>query len=91
MNDSKNKIDENFEKEAELQRETERLLASLGIDIGNSSYANKEKASEEIEKEVKTSIKQEEEKPKVSRKDLKESLKISSDKKSLLRKMKEYR
>ena len=89
MNDSKNKIDENFEKEAELQRETERLLASLGIDIGGTSQTKTEKSAEVIEKEVKPSKK--DETPTVSRSELKESLKISSEKKNILKKMKEYR
>ena len=90
MNDSKNKIDENFEKEARLQRETEALLASLGISIGGSSETKSFEAKKTVEKEIKQEVFKEEGN-KVSRKELKESLKIDSDKKNILRKMKEYR
>ena len=108
MNDSMTKIDENFEKEAKLMRETEELLASLGISFDDKTVVKNDKpeknANEQVtnqkvvnEKGINREIKPEKQEvvdeynKRVSRKELKESLKIDNDKKNILRKMKEYR
>ena len=84
MSDSQSKISENFEKEAQLQRETEALLASLGIDLGSTQKSNMGSFNNRLDvSSEKTSS--------ISRKELKDSLKIGEDKKNILRKMKEYR
>ena len=83
MNDRQSKISENLEKEAQLQKETEALLASLGIDLGST------KSTVTSSSGIKTDI--EDKANSISRKELKNSLKIGEDKKIILRKMKEYR
>ena len=84
MSDSQSKISENFEKEAQLQKETEALLASLGIDLGSTKSTVTSTSSIKIDRS-------EEKANSISRKELKNSLKIGEDKKIILRKMKEYR
>ena len=86
LSGSRSKINENLEKEEQLQRETEQLLASLGINLGSVSVS----AGNVPEKTIKKDI-VEKKAPSISRDELKNSLRISADKKNILKKMKEYR
>ncbi len=80
MEEAQDKMTENMQKEEQMQREAEALLASLGISI--DSIPTTPKAEEKEEQPVQKGP---------SRDELKASLKIDSVKKNLLKRVKEYR
>ena len=80
MTKGQDKIQENLLKEEQMQREAEALLASLGIDLSSINVT-----SSSIDSIGATLYNE------PSRDELKASLKIDSVKKSILRKLKEYR
>ncbi len=80
MEEAQDKMTENMQKEEQMQREAEALLASLGISI--DSIPTTPKAEKKEEQPVQKGP---------SRDDLKASLKIDSVKKNLLKRVKEYR
>ena len=80
MEEAQDKMTENMQKEEQMQREAEALLASLGISMDAIPTTPKAEVKEEqpVQKEP-------------SRDELKASLKIDSVKKNLLKRVKEYR
>ena len=80
MEEAQNKMTENMQKEEQMQREAEALLASLGISMDAIPTTPKAEVKEEqpVQKGP-------------SRDELKASLKIDSVKKNLLKRVKEYR
>ena len=80
MEEAQDKMTENMQKEEQMQREAEALLASLGISI--DSIPTTPQAEKKEEQPVQTGP---------SRDELKASLKIDSVKKNLLKRVKEYR
>lgn len=80
MEEAQDKMTENMQKEEQMQREAEALLASLGISIDSIPTTPQAEKKEEqpVQKEP-------------SRDELKASLKIDSVKKNLLKRVKEYR
>ena len=80
MEEAQDKMTENMQKEEQMQREAEALLASLGISI--DSIPTTPKAEKKEEQPVQKGP---------SRDELKASLKIDSVKKNLLKRVKEYR
>ena len=80
MTEAQDKIQENLLKEEQMQREAEALLASLGIDLNSITVT-----SDSIESINNTLYNE------PSRDELKASLRIDSVKKSILRRLKEYR
>ena len=80
MEEAQDKMTENMQKEEQMQREAEALLASLGISI--DSIPTTPQAEKKEEQPVKKGP---------SRDELKASLKIDSVKKNLLKRVKEYR
>ena len=80
MEEAQDKMTENMQKEEQMQREAEALLASLGISI--DSIPTTPQAEKEEEQPVQKGP---------SRDELKASLKIDSVKKNLLKRVKEYR
>ena len=80
MEEAQNKMTENMQKEEQMQREAEALLASLGISI--DSIPTTPQAEKKEEQPVQKGP---------SRDELKASLKIDSVKKNLLKRVKEYR
>ena len=80
MEEAQDKMTENMQKEEQMQREAEALLASLGISIDSIPTTPKAEVKEEqpVQKGP-------------SRDELKASLKIDSVKKNLLKRVKEYR
>ena len=80
MEEAQDKMTENMQKEEQMQREAEALLASLGISI--DSIPTTPQAEKKEEQPVQKGP---------SRDELKASLKIDSVKKNLLKRVKEYR
>ena len=80
MEEAHDKMTENMQKEEQMQREAEALLASLGISM--DSIPATPKAEKKEEQPVQKGP---------SRDELKASLKIDSVKKNLLKRVKEYR
>ena len=80
MEEAQDKMTENMQKEEQMQREAEALLASLGISI--DSIPTTPQAENKEEQPVQKGP---------SRDELKASLKIDSVKKNLLKRVKEYR
>ena len=80
MEEAQDKMTENMQKEEQMQREAEALLASLGISM--DSIPATPKAEKKEEQPVQKGP---------SRDELKASLKIDSVKKNLLKRVKEYR
>jgi len=80
MEEAQDKMTENMQKEEQMQREAEALLASLGISM--DSVPTTPKAENKEEQPVQKGP---------SRDELKASLKIDSVKKNLLKRVKEYR
>ena len=80
MEEAQDKMTENMQKEEQMQREAEALLASLGISI--ESIPTTPQAEKKEEQPVQKGP---------SRDELKASLKIDSVKKNLLKRVKEYR
>ena len=80
MEEAQDKMTENMQKEEQMQREAEALLASLGISM--DSIPTTPKAENKEEQPVQKGP---------SRDELKASLKIDSVKKNLLKRVKEYR
>ena len=80
MEEAQDKMAENMQKEEQMQREAEALLASLGISI--DSIPTTPQAEKKEEQPVQKGP---------SRDELKASLKIDSVKKNLLKRVKEYR
>ena len=80
MNEGRDRMQENLQKEEQMQREAEALLASLGIDLGSISVSSENMDS------INTTLYNE-----PSRDELKASLKIDSVKKNILNSLKEYR
>ena len=80
MEEAQDKMTENMQKEEQMQREEEALLASLGISI--DSIPTTPQAEKKEEQPVQKGP---------SRDELKASLKIDSVKKNLLKRVKEYR
>ena len=80
MEEAQDKMTENMQKEEQMQREAEALLASLGISMDAIPTTPKAEVKEEqpVQKGP-------------SRDELKASLKIDSVKKNLLKRVKEYR
>ena len=78
IEEANDKMSENMKKEEEMQREAAALLASLGISLDDTPSAPKTK-TEPVE--IKGP----------SRDEIKASLKIDSEKKQTLKKLKEYR
>lgn len=80
MEEAQDKMTENMQKEEQMQREAEALLASLGISMDTIPTTPKAEVEEEqlVQKGP-------------SRDELKASLKIDSVKKNLLKRVKEYR
>ena len=81
MEEAQDKMTENMQKEEQMQREAEALLASLGISIDSiptTPQAEKKEEQRPVQKGP-------------SRDELKASLKIDSVKKNLLKRVKEYR
>ena len=80
MEEAQDKMTENMQKEEQMQREAEALLASLGISIDSIPTTPQAEVKEEqpVQKGP-------------SRDELKASLKIDSVKKNLLKRVKEYR
>ena len=77
MEEAQDKMTENMRKEAQMQKEAEELLASLGISL-NSIPASAVKEEQPGQQGP-------------SRDELKASLKIDTNKKNLLKRIKEYR
>ena len=80
MEEAQNKMTENMQKEEQMQREAEALLASLGISM--DAIPTTPQAEKKEEQPVQKGP---------SRDELKASLKIDSVKKNLLKRVKEYR
>ena len=80
MEEAQDKMTENMQKEEQMQREAEALLASLGISM--DAIPTTPQAEKKEEQPVQKGP---------SRDDLKASLKIDSVKKNLLKRVKEYR
>ena len=80
MEEAQDKMTENMQKEEQMQREAEALLASLGISIDSIP------TTPQAEKKEKQPVQKG-----PSRDELKASLKIDSVKKNLLKRVKEYR
>ena len=80
MEEAQDKMTENMQKEEQMQREAEALLASLGISI--DSIPTTPQAEKKEQQPVQKGP---------SRDELKASLKIDSVKKNLLKRVKEYR
>ena len=80
MEEAQDKMTENMQKEEQMQREAEALLASLGISI--DSIPTTPQAEKKEEQPLQKGP---------SRDELKASLKIDSVKKNLLKRVKEYR
>ena len=80
MEEAQDKMTENMQKEEQMQREAEALLASLGISI--DSIPTTPQAEKKEDQPVQKGP---------SRDELKASLKIDSVKKNLLKRVKEYR
>ena len=80
MEEAQDKMTENMQKEEQMQREAEALLASLGISM--DAIPTTPKAEKKEEQPVQKGP---------SRDELKASLKIDSVKKNLLKRVKEYR
>ena len=80
MEEAQNKMMENMQKEEQMQREAEALLASLGISM--DAIPTTPQAEKKEEQPVQKGP---------SRDELKASLKIDSVKKNLLKRVKEYR
>ena len=80
MEEAQDKMTENMQKEEQMQREAEALLASLGIsmDVIPTTPQAEKKEEQPVQKGP-------------SRDELKASLKIDSVKKNLLKRVKEYR
>ena len=80
MEEAQDKMTENMQKEEQMQREAEALLASLGISIDSipTTPQTEKKEEQPVQKGP-------------SRDELKASLKIDSVKKNLLKRVKEYR
>ena len=80
MTEAKGKIQENNQKEEQMLKEAEALLASLGIDLGSvaTTTTSYDKINETLYEGP-------------SRDELKSSLKIDSVKKDILKKLKDYR
>ena len=80
MEEAQDKMTENMQKEEQMQREAEALLASLGISIDSipTTPQGEKKEEQPVQKGP-------------SRDELKASLKIDSVKKNLLKRVKEYR
>lgn len=83
MEKAQDKMQENLKKEEQMQREAEALLASLGIDLGNVNP--KKEMNTATYKNEKQTVKT------ISRDELKGNLKISPEKRELIRKIKEHR
>ena len=79
MEEAQDKMTENMRKEAQMQKEAEALLASLGISL--DSIPTPKTVQKETQPEQKGP----------SRDELKASLKIDTNKKNLLKQIKEYR
>ena len=79
MEEAQDKMTENMRKEAQMQKEAEALLASLGISL--DSIPTPKTVQKEKQPEQKGP----------SRDELKASLKIDTNKKNLLKQIKEYR
>ncbi len=83
MEKAQDKMQANLLKEEQMQREAEALLASLGIDYGSVTPKKQaEKAVHKPDNPINDTV---------SRDALKASLKISSEKREILRKIKEHR
>ena len=80
MEEAQDKMTENMQKEEQMQREAEALLASLGISM--DAIPTTPQAEKKEEQPVQKGP---------SRDELKASLKIDSVKKNLLKRVKEYR
>ncbi|MDO5127503.1 MAG: hypothetical protein Q4D54_07130, partial [Eubacteriales bacterium] len=92
MEKEHSKLQENLQKEEQMQKEAEALLASLGIDLSSVGstknqtgkvMGTKDEASEIVRPTILNKG--------PSRDELKSSLKIDSTKREILRKLKEYR
>ncbi len=97
MNEAQDKINENLIKEEQMQREAEALLASLGISLddvkptSNTVAPRQNVFQQETTEDTTPKVEEQIQKNSPSRDELKESLKIDSVKKDILKRLKEYR
>ncbi len=80
MNEEQKRMQDNLLKEEQMQREAEALLASLGIDLGSITPSGE--PLDDIDESMFGGI---------SRDDLKKALVIDSEKKEIIKRLKEFR